>query len=271
MVNNSAEQNVITHDFFMIIKRHYKIILSVTLFFILFSLSLSLFKQKVYKSTFTIDSYLTKMIFNDKGEKYSLIDVSDIEKIIKVFDLIYNNRHNYTLTFSDKRKWYFHELKKITVSRLKEESSTLEIEIYTFDNSMINAIADSLITFINNNPYIKRLVESEKQRLTTEQKIYEKNIAEMYVLKRTLYTENNGNMNFINFNIYNDIVNLTQKKSNVELILNKCKGVEYMTKPVIPLEPYGFSTFQNIIIFLIMGILIGIFIAYLYEKLRFAK
>ena len=112
----------------------------------------------------------------------------------------------------------------------ERKSSTLKIDVKVYDNAILPGLENALINYLENNPYVKKRVEIEKENLAALSTRISHEIEQLKQLKRTLNQEivTKGSSNNITVidpaNVYKELILLYETeldtRAQLELIDN---------------------------------------------------
>jgi len=257
------EDEIDLYELWLVLKKRWKLIVGLFLCATFLTASTSFLMTPIYKSHFL----LKPPTFITANETKHLITPIQIRLKEKGY-----NQLKYLLCL---KKDTLQNLKGINCKITRNNGNLPLIEIETSRKEDIPKISNALIIYLNKNQYVAEKIQAEKEGLEKQKNILSSKLKEMEKLKKSLLKKiKTGKKDVIGFNpmaIERNIISTEMQLQNIEKNLKLLKGFEKIDEPVIPERPYKPKRRLMVTLAGIMGLFLGVFLAFFLEWLDKAK
>ncbi len=164
------------------------------------------------------------------------------------------------------------ELVKISTSTPRGEKKFIETTIDVHTPDLIMYIKDALLTYLNNNKYVKERIRLQRESMNHLKEEILKKINEIEGLKEYVVNEiKHGKVKDLGFNPINldkEVINLKQRLKNIEKDITLLKGFEVVVEPNIPVKPSKPKKKLIVAVAGLTSLFFGIFLAFFMEWLE---
>jgi hypothetical protein len=223
-------------------KKRWKLLLLFYIFLLAITVIYSLYKRKVYETSFTITnaqilSVESKTIFEGYSEMQKNNQALNSHSDLKLLEVEY-------------------------LDDSKPEGHTIKIKMSLYDTTSFPAIMKDLMDYANNNYVIKEVNKKTESLLKTKES-YVKSLEELTAHKAKIMKENI----YTGYDIFKDIAAVQESISKLEYELSQFKGFEVSVLPVSPFKAQGFSLIKSIILAGILGLVFCPFLVFFFDKI----
>ncbi|MBL4654390.1 MAG: hypothetical protein JKY33_01025 [Bacteroidia bacterium] len=173
----------------------------------------------------------------------------------------------------------FHRINNVSaddLSQLKSiksfiiDEKSLKITVNTYDPKSIPAIAKGIVSFLNNNSYIKNINTLEKNKLEKVLEAIKIEIKELEGLKNPIKNliinpQSTGIGVMHPHGVSVSIINLKEKEFKILKDLSLLTGFDVLKEPVTPINPKGPNLIKNLLLASLLSLVVGIFVAIILE------
>jgi len=252
------EDEIDLYELWLTLRKRWKVIAFTTILFFFTAIVYIFIAKPVYTSSFFV-KIPKKLNDHIEYDKKGILKISPDflftqEEIISLINRFNYNSEDFTF---------------VTASKFRENKETVKIEIGTYKPSIIPHISKSLISYLNSNRYVKRKIETEKEKLLTFIKESKNKLQEMEKTKKLIYKElREGNIKTLGFNpldLDTKILNIKKEIAELEIRLENLKGFEISVEPAIPEKPSKPKKKLILAVSAVSGLFLGVFLAFFLE------
>ena len=258
------EDEIDLYELWLTLRKRWKVIAFTTILFFFTAIVYIFIAKPVYTSSFFV-KIPKKLNDHIEYDKKGILKISPDflftqEEIISLINRFNYNSEDFTF---------------VTASKFRENKETVKIEIGTYKPSIIPHISKSLISYLNSNRYVKRKIETEKEKLLTFIKESKNKLQEMEKTKKLIYKElREGNIKTLGFNpldLDTKVLNIKKEIAELEIRLENLKGFEISVDPAIPEKPYKPKKKLILAVSAVSGLFLGVFLAFFLEWIENAS
>ncbi|MDQ7056133.1 MAG: Wzz/FepE/Etk N-terminal domain-containing protein [Persephonella sp.] len=158
------EDEIDLYELWLTLKKRWKVVISSTIIFLLFSVLYTFFSERIYEVSFTVKP---PSLYID-GKKEPIVTKAEIKEYLNIVNnFIRTNKVNKLSEKLNIPVYMAKNLRKISVIDLKN-SQALKVSVeYAFRNSNLEKnIVPAIITYLNDNPHVRNKLNQEKKRLS---------------------------------------------------------------------------------------------------------
>ena len=264
------EDEIDLYELWLTLSKRWKVIAFTTILFILTAVVYIFIAKPVYTSSFFVKIPGRYIKTGNSISRINLISVEETSRIISdlsanIQDKNYKKQEIPLKLPEDKIK----NIKSITPSKIRGNKRLIEVKIESYKPSIIPDISKSLVSYLNSNRYVKRKIETEKEKLLMFIKESKNKLQEMEKTKKLIYKElREGNIKTLGFNpldLDTKILNIKKEIAELEIRLENLKGFEISVDPAIPEKPSKPKKKLILAVSAVSGLFLGVFLAFFLE------
>lgn len=277
MVYSKEDDEINIYEVFLIIKKRVKLIIGIVLVALLLTGVVSYFMKPTFQSTFTIKSPSITYSFSSSTDKASTPDIAEkvlttdiAEKLISELDLLRKDKSFKEISSKlniDENKVM--DLVSLSAKIMQNENNFVVIVMEVRNPSEINVFKDGILYYLNKNQYVGDRITLRKEDLISLAGEIETKIKDLENLKNIVFSQiKGGGSRTLGFNPVEmdlNIINLGRKLLELKTEIKLLRGFEIGAEPSIPQKPIRPKMMFYIIIAGIASMVIGIFVALVFE------
>lgn len=265
------EDEIDLYELWLRLKKRWKIILGTVSLFTILSIVYIFIAQPIYEGKFAVKlpSYihgLSKVVLLFSTEEVK-IELNKLKNLIKLkrYDKL-SSKLNLEIDTVVK-------IVSIDVHTIRDLKDTVEIKVQTTDPNIIRLISYKIVDYLNNNRYIKELINMKRLQLKEELIEIEKNIESLKNTKKLVEgLINEGKAIYFNpAEIDRTIESFMSKLFTLKTQLKTLKGFSISVEPEIPSEPVKPKKVLILSISFVTSLFLGVFLVLFLEWLEEAR
>ncbi|WP_457623693.1 Wzz/FepE/Etk N-terminal domain-containing protein [Persephonella sp.] len=261
---NYEEDEIDLYDLWLTIKRKSKMVISITVLFLILSIIFIVLSEPVYRASFIVK---VPSSFISPQETKNII--GNLEKIRK------ENRFDELSDLLDVSENVVSKIDSMVASEVRKSKDLLKITLNVYDPGIIGNLSYKILDYLNDNRFVKERIEIKKEEILFSITETKKRIREIETIKsKILNALEKGNFNDFGFNpadLDKTVLTFKEKVKKLENQLKLLRGYEIVVEPVIPERPI--KPKKDIIIALssVSGLILGVFLAFFTEWIENAR
>ena len=270
------EDEIDLYELYLIIKKRWKAVFLTFLLFFFLSIAYILIAKPVYSTDFYVKIPSVYIKEGNSLRKENILSVDETSSLI-------GNLHNKLKeeSYSDLSKILnlpesnIRKIKDIRPEKLRNNKETIKVHIETNQSQLIPVISSKLLNYLNNYPYIKEKIQTEKEKLSQLIKVIKSELEDMKRTKNLILKNiQEGKIQNFSFNpadIDAKILEISQQITQLQLKMQELKGFELSVSPTIPKKPTKPKKALIIAVASVSGLFLGIFLAFFKEWIENAR
>ncbi|WP_297493493.1 Wzz/FepE/Etk N-terminal domain-containing protein [Persephonella sp.] len=270
------EDEIDLYELWLTLKKRWKVIASTTLIFAITAVVYIFIAKPVYTSSFFVKIPGRYINAGSSFKRINLISVEETNHIISdlsndLREKNYKKLKHLLKLHEDKIK----NIRSIAPSKIRGNKGLVKIEIESYKPSIIPDISKSLVSYLNSNSYVKRKIETEREKLLMFIKESKNKLQEMEKTKELINKDLKAgkiqNLGFNPLDLDTKILKIKKEIAELEIRLKNLKGFEISVDPAIPEKPSKPKKKLILAVSVVSGLFLGVFLAFFFEWIENAS
>ncbi|ACO04553.1 MAG TPA: hypothetical protein DEP48_09475 [Persephonella sp.] len=258
------EDEIDLYELWLTLKKRYKLVLSVTVFFILLSAVYLFLTKPVYRAEFIVK--LPQGLTSPQETKNIIDNLENLRKEKRYMEL------SNLLGISQEK---IMDIDSFSASEIRKNKNLIKVILDVYDPNIISKLSVSILEHLNNNRFVKERIEIRKETLRFSIEETNEKIKEIESIKdRILNDLKNGRIKDLGFNpvdMDRTVLSLKEKVKNLENQLKLLRGYEIAVDPVVPEKPSKPKKALILAVASVSGLFLGVFLAFFAEWIENAR
>ncbi len=261
-----AEDEIDLYELLLVLWRRKKVIFLTFLVFLMFAAIYAFLSPPVYRQTVLIKLPLNNMPLNNMP----LLSAEEAKEIVHSLGNLLEE-HNYVKLAGvlEIKEDEARQIVKISPQTLRRSNNLLKVVIETHTRSLLPKIAQGIVDFINENPYLKEKIRIWEQTLDQKERTISVRLASLENLKNYILSEiQKGNLRLLGFNpldLEGYILNLKQQLEVIKAQRKLISGAELVVSGALPRKPAKPKRALILAVAGVSGLFLGVFLAFFVE------
>jgi capsular polysaccharide biosynthesis protein len=262
---NEASYNdeINLYSFYLVIKKKFRLILTIFVLSVTGTAVTSLFLSPVYRSSFVVKVYSVQ-------DKTPILSSSEVDKLLSELDnLRKEKRYDELSKKLDIKVEIAQNIAKLSTATIRDSKDLTEIIVDAYNTELVNILRNALLRYLNQQQYVNDRITLWKESNLHLKGEIEARINEIEAFKNVIITQiKNERARYLGFNplqLEEEIINIKQKAVELENTVKLLKGFEVTVEPNKPQIPVKPKLALNILISGIVSIFSSFFLALFIE------
>ncbi len=276
-----AEDEIDLYELFIVLWRRKRIVAATMVIFMFAAALYAFLSPPVYRQTVLIKLPLNNMPLNNMPlnnmplnnmplNNMPLLSAEEAKEVVHSLENLLEE-HNYVKLAGalEIKEDEARQIVKISPQTLRRSNNLLKVVIETHTRSLLPKIAQGIVNFINENPYLKEKIRIWEQTLDQKERTISVRLANLENLKNYILSEiQKGNLRLLGFNpldLEGYILNLKQQLEVIKAQRELISGAELVVSGALPRRPTKPKRALILAVAGVSGLFLGIFLAFFVE------